>query len=113
MKVDFDTRLKSLDGREIKRFEAVEGGPPVAHDWPAGHMAADAVLTPAPQADRGGTSVQQITQRYELARRLYAGGVVEITASEAVQIQQAVARTYAPLIAAQLIALLEGKDDAA
>ena len=110
MKIDFDARLKNLNGEEIKRAEAKADGAVVMHDWSVGQMAADAILAPQPATDRGPLTPSQLTERYALALRLHAGGEVDLTAPEVVLIQTAVARVYAPLIAAQIVALTEGRD---
>lgn len=110
MKIDFGARLTNLNGEEIRRAETRPDGSLTTHDWTAGQMAADAVLAPQAASERGPAppTPTQLTERYALALRLHAGGVVELTAAEVVMIQNAVARSYAPLIAAQIIALTEG-----
>lgn len=109
MKIDFDAKLKNLNGDEIKRGHKAEDGSLEMHEWPAGQIAAEALMTPQPQGKVQTTS--QVTARYALALRLHQCGQIEITAQEAVMIQESAVHAFAhsPMIAAQIIALTEGK----
>src|SRR3546814_1652169 len=77
--------------------------------WTIGSLAAEALLAPQSGRDTTPHSVTQISERYDLAMRIFKGGEVEITAAEASLIQNAVAKNCAPIAAAQIIALTNGK----
>lgn len=101
MKVDFGTVVTSLNGDPLL---AAEGKP-----WTVGALAAEALLAPQSARDAVQHTVAQISERYALAMRAFGGGEVEITTAEASLIQDAVAKNCAPIAAAQIIALTNGK----
>lgn len=101
MKVDFGTVVTALNGDPLL---AAEGKP-----WTAGALAAEALLAPPSQRDPMPLSVAQVSERYSLAMRVFSGAEEEITAAEATLIQNAVAHHCAPIAAAQIIALTNGK----
>mgnify|MGYP003436270141 FL=1 len=98
MKIDFSTPIKNLDGTAMMR---TEGQP-----WQIGILAAEALLA---QPKQGALTVAQVSERYALAMRIFPGEEVEITTAEADIIQRAVADNCAPIAAAQVIAVTNGK----
>jgi len=64
----------------------------------------NAVLSPG-QDETG----KQKVECYEIARRVFAGGNVELSAEDIVLIKNKVGKVYPPLIVGQAYALLEGK----
>lgn len=101
MKVDFGTVVTSLNGEPLL---AAESKP-----WTVGALAAEALLAPQSARDPMPQSVAQISERYGLAMRIFKGGEHDITAAEASLIQGAVAQNCAPIAAAQIILLTNGK----
>lgn len=102
MKVDFGTVLTSLAGEPL----TIEDGKP----WTAGAMAAETLLAPQSPHDASPRSVVQIAERHELAMRIFKGGSVEITTTEATLIQESAAKyCLYPIAAAQIIELTNGK----
>lgn len=100
MKIDFSAAIKNLDGTAMMR---TEGQP-----WKIGILAAEALMAP-PKQGQSGPTVSQVSERYALAMRIFPGTEVEITTAEADIIQRAVAENCAPIAAAQVIALTNGK----
>lgn len=107
MKIDFSARLTTPDGREIKRAEQGGNGETALKDWTVGEMVADALLAAEPSAP-GNVQPSKIAARYNLAMEVFKGGVVEVSLEDIMTIQHAVGRSYAPLIAGQIILLTEG-----
>lgn len=113
MKIDFGRTLKNLNGDPIRRGQTDGDGALQLVDWTIGEMAADALLAPPQPGNVGATlTVPQLSERYALALRLHGGGEVDLTAPEVSLIQAAVARSYPPLIAAQIISITDGRDPA-
>src|SRR3546814_11671821 len=75
MNVDFGANVISLTGDPLL---AAEDKP-----WTIGSLAAEALLAPQSGRDTTPHSVTQISERYDLAMRIFKGGEVEITAAEA------------------------------
>src|SRR3546814_1066575 len=95
MNVDFGANVISLTGDPLL---AAEDKP-----WTIGSLAAEALLAPQSGRDTTPHSVTQISERYDLAMRIFKGGEVSITAAEASLIQNAVAKNCAPIAAAPII----------
>lgn len=101
MKVDFGKVVTALNGEPLL---AAEDKP-----WTIGALAAEALLAPQSGREEIPRGPVQIAERYALAMRVFKGATAEITAAEASLIQDAVAKNCAPIAAAQIIALTNGK----
>lgn len=107
MKVDFSATLSSFDGTPLVRPRESADDPKTP--WLAGELVADALMAPPPQGKP--LTVGQATERYDLALSVFKGGKHEITAAQAVMIQEAAVRVLSPLAAAQIIKLTDGQKD--
>lgn len=67
-----------------------------------GIVAANALL-----ADEKGLTGTQKIERFELAKKIYSGGSLELSEEERVRIKELVEKNYPPLVYARVIELLE------
>jgi len=100
MKINVDQVLKNLDGSNLK--DSVNGE---VVDAILQTALINAILAPS-KDDNGVTKIQ----KYELARKIYKGGEVELTSEEITVCKKAVEATYpSPLIVGQVVEMLENK----
>lgn len=92
MKLDTQAKMHNLDGTEVEQIGFKT----------AGEVAAAVVLAPRP-----GMQPTEILARFKLAQKLNAGGEAEITAEEVVMIKNGAAENCTPLLAAQVILLVD------
>jgi hypothetical protein len=97
MKVDFNKHIVDLDGQDIDN-----GGKP----WILKDACTRAIFSVL-EEDKGLTGEQSFA-RLELARRINAGGEVEVTPEEAVLLRARAAKVFNVLAAGQVFEALKG-----
>jgi len=97
MLINVDGVLKSMDGKALQ--DVVNGE---ARDALIKDVLVNAILSPV-QNESGMDKVK----KYELAKRIYVGGDINLTAEEIALIKDRVGESYAPIIVGQLYELLE------
>lgn len=101
MKLNVDQTLKTLDGQVMKDVstdgEAIDASLKLA--------LVNALLAPKQEPDSGVVKIQ----KYELAKRIYIGGVVELTVEEVALCKKTIEDAFpSPLLVGQVVELLEG-----
>jgi len=101
MLVNVDGVLKSMSGETLK--DVVNGE---AIDAKVKDALVNAILSPV-QNEQGVEKVK----KYELAKRIYAGGDIDLVAEEVALIKERVGESYAPIIVGQLFELLDSESE--
>jgi len=101
---DFSRALKGLDGKPIK----AQG-----KDVTLGSVSADALLAPEQQANPREPAPKipgtEKVKRYELAKKVYKGGKVDVKAEDIALLKKVIAANYSALVVGQAWAMLEKK----
>lgn len=99
MKIDFSQQMCDIDGTPISN-DKDDGAATL------GLISVNALL--AAFADEQALPGTDKVRRYELARKVRKGGVVEVTAEDAALIKQLIGKAYAPLVVGQAWGMLDG-----
>lgn len=101
MKIDFAQTLRDLDGKPIKKGKI---------DMSLASICVDALLSLDPKNTANIDGKEKVV-RYELAKRIHKGGVVDLTTDEISKIKKLVGKLYFPIIVGQAFMMLENKSD--
>lgn len=106
MKINVDVLLTTIGGEPMK--DADESGKAV--DATVKLALVNALLAPQQKTETGTDKIK----KYELAKRIYAGGDVELSIDEVALCKKVVEDVFpAPLIVGQVVEILEGKREEA
>lgn len=97
MKVNVDKVLTDLNGKNIE-----DDG---AH-LTLKTVAVNCLLSQHPDDSR--STGEEKLKRYQLAKEIFKGGEVELTAEDASLVKRLVGRAYGPLVVGQVFPLLDG-----
>lgn len=96
MKINFNQKLKTLDGKEVKDND----GKPLT----LGSVSVNALLSNIPNEKVDG---KEKVRRYELAKTLNRGGSIDVKSEDIVKIKELISQAYTTLIVGQTHELLE------
>lgn len=102
MKVNVDTILKNFEGKELKLSPETEELATVKV------ICTNALLAQYREPLEGKESFM----RYELAKKINSGGIVDLKAEEITKIKELLPKLYSPLIVGLVYDILEGEEDA-
>lgn len=105
MRINFDLELKTLDGQPVVEPAPTADDPQAVRPVTARSIAVNALLGEY-RDDR--SDGEEKLRRFSLARRINAGGDVEIKAEEVSLVKRLVGLAYPPLAVGQVYELLEG-----
>lgn len=107
MKINFSTVLKNLKGVSIKTKD--EDGKEI--DMDLSFVSSNALLAEFPQQQNQPQEDGRSKQlRANLARKIFNGGVVEVTAEEITKIKERIAKAYGALIVGEAYDILEAAE---
>lgn len=98
MKINFNIELKDMDGKPIMETK----DKPLLLD----KVCVNAVLSEIPDEK---TTGEQKLQRFQLAKKIYGAGEIDVTAEEIVLLKDKIGKLYLPLVVGQVFEILEGK----
>lgn len=103
MKRDFSVNITDLNGKEITEAAQVDGQA-IVRPINVRSIVVNALLARGRNEELSG---EEQIRRYKLAKRVNAGGMVEINAGEVTLIKKQVAANYTPLVVGFIDELLE------
>ena len=105
MKVDFDTILKSISGENLKEDDEKT-------DLKLSVPCINSLLISAPQkqGERPEEGRAKLL-RYKLAKKIYSGGVIDVTAEEISLLKQKIGEVFGPALVGPAFEVLEGLSD--
>lgn len=102
MLIDFSVKLVALDGSELKTEKDT--------CITLGMVTAESLLsTPMMRGEPEQTDAKTKVECFELAKKVYAGGTVDLTAEQVVLAKARINTTYGPLIVGQAHIYLDGR----
>lgn len=112
IKIDITQKMVDLNGDEIPA-RVQSRCPECGHVRDAQSLTLRTILVNALTNTEQGEKLPGSEQykRYRMARRIHDRDVIEFTTQEAAELQERVAKFYAPLVTGQVWEILEGKGD--
>lgn len=102
MKIDVTQTFKTLSGQVLKDVDENKQ----AVDATLRLAIVNSLLAPSKAKEESG--IEKV-KKYELAKRVYVGGEVELSAEEITLIKEGIGRLFQPIIVGQAFDMLEGR----